>query len=138
MLAESRSPGIELPCADLAAVPGLTQALESLVMGTSEAARWQPEQGFDLRRYQSHMDAHIRDFPLALREMPALIENARKDLIWRFIAVIFMAHAGVLDVWQEGSTIWVMKHEAHGKGQDVSRDLESADGIEGPLGRAEA
>ena len=29
----------------------------------------------------------------------------RKDFIWRFIAVIFLAHAGTIDIWQEGQAI---------------------------------
>jgi len=138
MLAESRSPHLYAMPADLAAIPGLVDALNGLVTEAAEAVPWQPGTGFDLKRYQSHIEAHIRDFPICLDRMPCLIEEARRDLIWRFVAIIFMAHAGLVDVWQEGSTIWVMKHEANGEGQDVPGDLEAVDGIEGPLGRAEA
>ena len=137
MLAESRSPALAVPGAELSSVPGLVDALNCLVGGKSAPLPWQPAEGFDLNRYQSHIEAHIQDFPLSLEELPALTEDARKDLIWRFIAVIFMAHTGLLDVWQEGTTIWVMKHETHGEGQDILGDAEAADGIEGTLGRAE-
>jgi len=138
MLAESRSPHLDATPADLDAIPGLMDALNGLVLGTGETVPWQPGTGFDLRRYQSHVEAHIRDLPISLDEIPSLTEDARKDLIWRFVAIIFMAHAGLVHVWQEGSTIWVIKHEANGEGQGVSRDLEDIDGVEGPLGRAEA
>ena len=138
MLAESRSPHLDVLPADLAAIPGLMDALNGLVLGTTEAVPWQPETGFDLKRYQSHVEAHIRDFPLGLDEIPPLEDPPRKDRVWRFIAVIFMAHAGLVDVWQDGPTIMVMKHEANREGQGVPGDLEDADGIEGPLGRAEA
>ena len=138
MLAESRSPHLDAMPADLSAIPGLVDALNGLVVGTDEAIPWQPGTGFDLRRYQSHVEAHIRDFRISLAEIPNLTADPRKDLIWRFVAIIFMAHAGLVDVWQEGSTIWVMKHEADREGQDISGDLEDADGVEGPLGRAEA
>jgi len=138
MLAESRSPHLDAMPADLAAVPGLMDALNGLVADASEATPWQPGTGFDLKRYQSHVDGHLRDFPIGLDGIPSLIEDARKDLVWRFVAIIFMAHAGLIDVWQEGSTIWVMKHETNGEGQDIPGDLEDADGVEGPLGRAEA
>jgi len=138
MLAESRSPHLVAMPADLAAIPGLMDALNGLVVGTDEAARWQPVASSDLKRYQSHVEAHIRDFPIGLDDIPSLTEDARRDLIWRFVAVIFMAHAGLVDVWQEGSTILVMKHEADREGQDVPGDLEAVDGIEGPLGRVEA
>ncbi|MFC1806495.1 hypothetical protein ACFL09_05895 [Planctomycetota bacterium] len=138
MLAECRSRDLQVPNADLSSVPGLVEALNALVGGAPPAEPWQPAQGFDLRRYQSHIEAHIQHFPLSLREIPSLREDARKDLIWRFIAVIFMAHAGLLDVWQEGSTIWMMKHEAHGERQDILGDTEAADGIQRAVGGAEA
>ncbi len=138
MLAESRSPHLDALPADLAAIPGLEDALNGLVAGTCEAVPWQPCIGFDLKRYQSHVEAHIPDFPIGLDEIPSLAEDTRKDLIWRFVAIIFMAHAGLVDVWQDGPTIMVMKHEANGEGQDISGDLEEPDGVEGPLCRAEA
>lgn len=139
MLAESRSPELTVPGAELSSVPGLVDALDCLVGGRGDILPWHPAEGFNLERYQRHMEAHIQDFPLAIEEVPALAEDARKDLIWRFIAVIFMAHAGLLDVWQEGTTIWMVKHdEAHGKGQDILADIEAVDGIEGTIGGAEA
>ena len=138
MLAESRSRDLRIPPADLASVPGLAKALDGLVGGSVAVESWQPGQGFDLKRYQSHIEAHIRDFPLSLMEIPFLAEDARKDLIWRFIAIVFMAHTGLLDVWQEGTTIWVMKHETHGERQDVLGGTEAADGIERSFRRAEA
>ena len=138
LLAESRSPHLDAMPADLSAIPGLMDALNGLVTGTNEAIPWQPGTGFDLKRYQSHVEAHIRDAPTCLEEIPRLSEDTRKDLVWRFVAIIFLAHAGLVDVWQDGPTIMVMKHEADGEGQDIPGDLEDVDGIEGPLGRAEA
>ena len=138
MLAESRSPHLDAMPADLDAIPGLMDALNGLVAGTTEVVPFYPCTGFDLKRYQSHVEVHLRDFPIGLGDIPSLTEDARRDLIWRFVAIIFMAHAGLVDVWQEGTTILVMKHEANGEGQGISRDLEDADGVEGPLGRAEA
>jgi len=138
MLAESRSAHLDSMPADLGVIPGLLDALNGLVMGSTEAVVWRPSSGFNLKRYQSHVEAHIRDFPIGLDEIPLLTEDARKDLIWRFVATIFMAHAGLVDVRQEGSTIWVMRHEADREGQVVPGDPEAVDGVEGPLGRAEA
>jgi len=138
MLAESRSPHLDPMPADLTALPGLADALNGLVAGTNEVVPWHPGTGFDLKRYQSHVEAHIHEFPIGLDEIPALTEDVRNDLIWRFVAIIFMAHAGLVDVWQGGPTIMVMKHETDGEGQDISGDLEDVDRVEGPLGRAEA
>jgi len=67
--------------------------------------------GFDLKRYERYIQAHIQDFSISLRDIPPLNENIRKDLIWRFIAVIFLAHAGIVDVRQRQEDILVIKRE---------------------------
>jgi len=59
------------------------------------------------------MLAESRSGDLSL-EYADLGGNLRKDLIWRLIAVIFLAHAGVADVLQDGQEIMVMRHEADG------------------------
>ena len=84
------------------------------------------------------IQAHIQDFPVNLSEIPPLSENLRKDLIWRFIAVIFLAHAGIVDVVQNRQDILVIKHETNRERQDVPGELEEADGIEGSVGGVEA
>ena len=137
MLAESRSLNLQLPVADLSAVPGLEQALNGLTADLTELVPWAPQEGFDLKRYQSHIQAHIQDFPISLEEMPPL-ENTRKDRIWRFIAVIFMAHAGIINIWQDGHNIMVIKRETDRKGQDVFGEIEETDGLARPIGRAQA
>ena len=138
MLAESRSGALSLPEAELSSVPGLTDALNSLVIGATGDVPWKPDEGFDLERYESHIKAHIQDFPICLDDLPPLAENTRKDRIWRFIAIIFLAHFGLIDVWQDGQEIMVMKHEANREGQDIPGNTEEADGVEGPLGGAQA
>ena len=137
MLADSRSGNLRLPVADLSAVPGLEEALNSLTVDLAELVPWVPQKGFDLKRYQSHIQAHIQDFPISLEEIPPL-ENTRKDRIWRFIAVIFLAHTGIINIWQDGQKIMVIKREADREGQDVFGEFEETDGLTGPLGRVEA
>jgi hypothetical protein len=139
MLAECRSANLPLQGIDLSAIPGLTEALSSLTSGIIESFEIESKDEFNLKCYEEHIQAHIQDFPISLEEIPPVSEeNARKDRIWRFIAIIFLAHARVLDVWQEGQEILVMKHEANREGQDVSGELEESDGIEGAVGGVEA
>jgi hypothetical protein len=71
---------------------------------------------------------------VGLTEISPLSENLSKDLIWRFIAVIFLAHAGVVYIWQEGRDIMVKKQEADGEGQDRLGKSEGTDRVEGPMG----
>jgi hypothetical protein len=137
ILAESRSNTLRLGHADLDSVPGLIDALNALTVGLGESTSAETRGGFDLHRYEGHIQAHIRDFPLRLAEIPPLADDARKDLIWRFIAVIFLAHMGIVTVWQDGVDIMVMKHEVNREGQGVSGEPESTDGVEGSVGGVE-
>ena len=139
MLAESRSPALDMSgAADLTAVPGLLEALNGLTSDLGAGIVIQRGKDFDLERYESHLQAHICEFPVSLEEIPSLGKDGRKDRIWRFVAAIFLAHASQIDIWQEGETIMVMKHEAHGEGQDLPGGLEAVDGFQGSPGRVEA
>jgi len=129
MLAECRSSDLPLEGIQLEAVPGLMEALNSLTLGIDEAVKIELRDAFDLKRYEKHVMKHLQKFPLSLEQIPPLIENARKDLIWRFIAAIFLAHASIVDIWQDGQDIMVMKHETNRKRQDVSGESEGTDGI---------
>jgi hypothetical protein len=138
MLAESRSGAIQPLPVDLSAIPGLAVALNSLVSEHEVPFAWQRRSNFDLARYESHVQAHIGPMALTLDEIPPLGKDRRLDRIWRFIAIVFLAHAGVLHVWQDGPDVMVIQREADRKGQDVPGDFEEADGIEGSMGGVEA
>lgn len=137
MLAESRSGVLSLGHADLHTVPGLADALNALTMDTDGLSWVETRAEFSLRRYEDHVMAHTCDYPLSLTEIPPLGNDMRKDLIWRFIAVIFLAHTGMIRIWQEGHDVMVMRYETDREGQDVSGEAEGPDGIEGPVGRVE-
>jgi hypothetical protein len=137
MLAECRSSDLPIEAVKLESVPGLVEALNSLVSEIDENVKIELRDEFDLKRYEKHVLRHLQRNPVELEQIPALIENARKDLIWRFIAIIFLAHAGILDVVQHGQEILVMKHETNRKGQDVLGEPEEPDGIEGSMGGIE-
>jgi hypothetical protein len=138
MLAETRSASLPLAGIDLDSVPSLVDALNGLTAGFDRDLVVEARTEFDLRCYERHIQAHIRDIASNLRDIPPLSSDSRRDLVWRFIAIIFLAHAGVIDIWQEGQEIMVVKHEANRKGQDISGELEESDGIEGPVGGIEA
>ncbi|MBN2457118.1 MAG: hypothetical protein JXB29_11385 [Sedimentisphaerales bacterium] len=135
MLAESRSADLPLGAVDLTGVPGLLDALNGLTAGLDVAFAGTSRDEFDLKHYETHIKAHIQDFPVRLTDIPPLSDDPRKDLIWRFIAVIFLAHAGIVNIWQDGHNIMVMKHETNRKRQDVLGEFEESDGVERPMGR---
>ncbi len=138
MLAESKSADLPLGTVDLAEAPGLVDALNGLTAGLDMAFAIESHNKFDLTQYENHIRTHVRDVPLKLVEIPLLSDDKRRDLIWRFIAVIFLAHTAVVDIWQEGQDIMVIKHEVNRKGQDILGELEETDGIERPAGGIEA
>lgn len=137
MLADSRSAELSLRQADLQSSPGLVDALNALTEGVSECLCYEPQCAFNLERYERHIEAHMRDFAIRLADIPPLHENHRKDLIWRFVAVIFLAHAGIAEIEQHGRDIMVMRHETHREGQDIPGGTQESDGVQGSLGRAE-
>ncbi len=113
---ENRSHALEPQEWDLAAVPGLQNALDGLV-GGAEVLAWLPvTRGFDLSRYQRHLEAHIGPEEQLFDDLPSLEDNRRLDRIWRFIAIIFMAHFGRIDIVQHQQTILVKRHEADREG----------------------
>jgi hypothetical protein len=134
MLAQSRSGDLTLQHADLSGVPGLLEALNAMTVGLDDSVAAECRGQFDLRLYESHVQAHLRNDPVNLAAIPSLGQDLRKDLVWRFIAVIFLAHAGILDIWQEGQEIMVMRHEANRKGQDVPGERAAVDGVKGLVG----
>jgi hypothetical protein len=138
MLAESRSGTVQLPVADLNSIPGLADVLNALTQDVETYFDLPPSSNFNLKHYQAHIQAHLQPFPISLEQIPPLSENARKDKIWRFIALIFLAHTGIVDIWQDGQDIMVKKNETNAEGSGIPGDLEATDGIEGSVGRIEA
>ena len=119
MLAESRSGSVSPPPADLEAIPGLLDALNGLTVGVDVAAWLPPCKGFDLNRYQRHVQGYLSEVELGFDDIPPLDQDARLDRIWRFIAIIFLAHAGQVIIEQEGQRILVRQNEANREGQGI-------------------
>lgn len=108
---ENRSAPLETQEWDLNAAPGLVDALNGLVGGV-ESLAWLPQpRGFELSRYQRHLQAHIGPEEQSFDALPALDEDRRLDRIWRFVTIIFMAHFGLIDIIQHEQTILVKRHE---------------------------
>ena len=138
MLAGTRSGAIEIGPVEGTVYEGLCAALNAMTLEAFAGNLPEFRDRFDLSRYQTHIRAHLHTIPINLNQIPPLSENTRLDRVWRFIAIIFLAHAGLIDVRQEGDMILVMQRETDREGQTVPGDLEEADGDEGPMGRAAA
>ncbi|MEM1354996.1 MAG: hypothetical protein AAGH88_08945 [Planctomycetota bacterium] len=105
---------------DLAASTGLLDALNGLTgQARAEVDTWLKLAGafedatFDLDAYQNHIQAHLRPFETCFEDIPALLpDHPKLDRIWRFIAIIFLAHAGRIEIYQEADEIWLRPHHA--------------------------
>jgi hypothetical protein len=137
MLAQCRSGPLTLDAPDLGSIPGLVEALSSLAGGIEVPVPPELKGKFDLDRYQAHVTSYLEAGPSTLRDIPPLIDDLRLDLVWRFIAVIFLEHAGSVHIRQQGQTIWVMKFDDR-EGQDFSGEIEETDGFKRPVGGAQA
>jgi len=137
MLAQCRSEPLPLDAPDLSSVPGLVEALSSLTGDLEVPVPLELKGKFDLDRYQEHITSYLEQGPSTLRNIPPLIDDLRLDLVWKFIAVIFLAHAGSVDVCQQGQAIWVIKHDDR-EGQDLLGEIEEGHGIKRPMGGAQA
>ena len=109
----NRSGSLESEPADLGAAPGLIQALDDLTAGAELDFRRLERSSFDLARYQSHIEAHIQTIPIMFDRIPPLEKDPRKDRIWRFVTLIFMAHVGLVALDQQDQTIQVIRCETH-------------------------
>ena len=110
MAIENRSDTLALEATDLNSVPGLVDALNGLTQGMDESKLLELKERFDLNRYQDHVNEYVGQEPINIREIPPIIENLRLDLIWRFIATIFLEHYGHVDIEQQQDEILVTRH----------------------------
>jgi hypothetical protein len=123
---------------DLGSVAGLLEALNNMT-GVEVITLQLPERhAFNLRRYQDHILRHVSATAISLDEIPPLEANGRLDRIWRFVAVVFLAHLHKVSLQQQREQIWVMPYEDDGEGQGISGVTEEVDGVKGPVGRSEA
>jgi hypothetical protein len=130
LAAANRSNVVPLPAIDLEALPGLAVALDGLLPAPDIAA-WLPilSKGFDLPRYEAHLQAQLGAEAMRFDDLLPLDQNPRLDRIWRFVALIFMAHAGLLELEQQGVTILVIPRGNDNEGQGVSGEVEAVDGV---------
>lgn len=113
MLLGTRSASIDTGWWDPTSAPGLLEALDGLVGGGSSEQWGGAGSRFNLARYESHIEAHLRPFPILFDRIPVLEGDARLDRVWRFIALIFMDHAGRVELEQQRETILVMPRATH-------------------------
>jgi hypothetical protein len=98
----------------LETVPGLTAALNGFI-GTQISFDFSVTSGFSMKGYRDHILSHLGPGSRLFSDIPYLIEDSRKDRIWRFVTLIFMQGHEV-NMIQYGSDILVerVQNEAYG------------------------
>ena len=109
ILAGSRSDTLilmEEPCLD--SIPGLTEALNGFIgTGVSGFQDFLSRSDFSLEDYRNHLLSVIGNGSMLFSDIAPLIENSRKDRIWRFVTLIFMRQDHEVSLTQYGSDILV-------------------------------
>ena len=118
LLAESRSPDscVDLPL-DFDQLPGLSEELDAFVgcpLPKELLEHFAGRADFDLNRYQRHIMSVVSGCILHFEGIMPLLSDPRLDRIFRFIALIFLAHDGQVALTQsEGGEILVTENETH-------------------------
>jgi hypothetical protein len=105
-------------------VPGLTDALDGFVSSPIPVEllkRFAARSDFDLDDYQHHILAHIGWSATSFDQIPPLLDNRRRDLVFRFIAAICLAHGRQIELWEDSGHIRVRKRDAYEQGQGISK-----------------
>ena len=109
ILAGSRSGDLillEEPCLD--SIPGLTEALDGIIGAGANGFRdFFSGSGFSLNHYRNHLLSVIGNRSILFSDIAPLIEDSRKDRIWRFVTLIFMRQDHEVSLTQYGPDILV-------------------------------
>jgi hypothetical protein len=109
LLAGSRSDPLsfmEPPC--LESIPGLSEALNSFI-GAEMAGGgiYVPKSGFRMADYRSHILSLLGVGSRLFSDIAPLMEDSRRDKVWRFVTLIFMAQDREVELTQYGRDILV-------------------------------
>jgi len=109
LLAGSRSDNLillEEPRLD--SIPGLTEALNGFIgTGVLGFQDFLSRSGFSLEDYRNHLLSVIGNKSILFSDIAPLVEDWRKDKIWRFVTLIFMRQDREVSLTQYGADILV-------------------------------
>lgn len=109
LLAGSRSGALlllEEPC--LESIPGLAEALNCFI-GTEMTGEYAfaPKSGFRMDDYRNHILSILGVRSRLFSDITPLMDDCRRDKIWRFVTLIFMAQDREVELTQYGKDILV-------------------------------
>lgn len=112
-LAESRSNTLQLlEEPHLESIPGLIRDLDDFVNeGAKEVCHFVFDAPTDFRMndYHDHIISNMGWSEKCFSNIPPLIDDQRRDRVYRFITLIFMQHDREVELIQKDTDIWVRK-----------------------------
>ena len=109
LLAGSRSGPLsfmEEPC--LEAIPGLTEALNGFIKSEMAGGyKFAPKSRFRMDDYRNHILSVLGLGSRLFSDIAPMIDDSRRDRIWRFVTLTFMAQDRVVELTQYGTDIFV-------------------------------
>lgn len=91
----------------LEAIPGLTEALDGFVGLRYNFFDFSSTARFHMVDYRNHILSILKIGSRLFSDLPSLIEDSRKDKIWRFVTLIFMQQDGEVSLTQYGADVLV-------------------------------
>jgi hypothetical protein len=61
---------------------------------------WVRRPGFDLKEAQEHILMNIGDQPVDIKRLPPIVDDARLDLVSKFVAAVFLQQSGLVCIEQ--------------------------------------
>ena len=119
LFADSRSSTFQLmEDPDLESIPGLINDLDGFINdGSNDLADLylDLEQPFEMDRYREHILSALGWNRVGFSDIAPIINDGRKDRIWRFITLVFMQHDQEVDIEQNGNDLMIQRqyNEAH-------------------------
>ena len=99
-------------------IDGLEDALDAMVnspVPKELLSVMAKSKDFELSRYKTHILKCLKKtYEILFDDISPLIDDRKRDKIFRFITLIFMNHWGEVELIQYGDKLVVEKIEAHG------------------------
>jgi hypothetical protein len=111
LLAGSRSDPLSfIEALWLEPIPGLAEALNSFIeTEMADGCAYVPKSGFRMGDYRNHILSVLGVGSRLFSDIAPLIDDFRRDKIWRFVTLIFMAQDQEVELTQYGKDILVGK-----------------------------
>jgi hypothetical protein len=118
LLVDSRSDALSLmECPNLEAIPGLLRDLDGFIQLNSdqEDTIYEMKSDFNMAEYRTHILSLIEIHTIYFSDVSPILGDNRRDIVRRFITLVFMDNDQEIDVQQHGNDLLIQRrnNEAH-------------------------